>query len=47
MYLPAMSVIALSYDAHVTTVQQSLSIYLAGLCSRYADIRPIGRQIWS
>ncbi|MCC4832323.1 multidrug effflux MFS transporter [Shewanella sp. 10N.7] len=30
MYLPAMSAIAISYDAHVTTVQQSLSIYLAG-----------------
>ncbi|WP_144208641.1 multidrug effflux MFS transporter [Shewanella donghaensis] len=30
MYLPAMSAIALSYSTHVTTVQQSLSIYLAG-----------------
>ncbi|WP_076537595.1 multidrug effflux MFS transporter [Shewanella sp. UCD-KL21] len=30
MYLPAMSAIADSYSTHVTTVQQSLSIYLAG-----------------
>ncbi|MEZ9234576.1 multidrug effflux MFS transporter [Shewanella sp. 10N.286.52.A9] len=30
MYLPAMSNIAQTYSTHVTTVQQSLSIYLAG-----------------
>ncbi|HCE51316.1 MAG TPA: Bcr/CflA family drug resistance efflux transporter, partial [Shewanella baltica] len=30
MYLPAMSTLALSFHTDVTTVQQSLSIYLAG-----------------
>lgn len=45
MYLPAMSVLALGFDADITTVQQSLSIYLAGYALGMLTFGPLADKI--
>lgn len=45
MYLPAMSIIAQSFSTNVTTVQQSLSIYLAGYALGMLTFGPIADKV--
>ena len=45
MYLPAMSTLALGFDTDITTVQQSLSIYLAGYALGMLIFGPLADKI--
>ncbi len=45
MYLPAMSVLAIGFDTDITTVQQSLSIYLAGYAVGMLTFGPLADKI--
>lgn len=45
MYLPAMATLALSFNSSITTVQQSLSLYLAGYALGMLTFGPIADKV--